>query len=247
MTEAREHHFGLKNARGQELACVLHGELGPRVVVGCHGMLSSKDSRKLVRLSRSLPPAGLPLLRFDFAGRGESQGSLYDLSISHEVEDLASVLDWLGTQGVQRVGLYGSSLGGAVALLAAARDERVIAIATIAALAHPELMGERNPDYEKAWLEQGALETHDGPIGRGFYDDALQHDVLSAVAILRCPLLVIHGTADTVVPCSDSHDIAATAREARLELIEGGDHELNQETVLRPLVREVTSFFAERV
>lgn len=247
MSGPREHHFRLKNPRGEELACVLHGELGPRVVVGCHGMLSSKDSRKLVRLSRALPEAGLPLLRFDFAGRGESQGSLYELSISREVEDLATVLDWLGTQGVERVGLYGSSLGGAVVLLAAARDERVKAIATVAALAHPRLMGERNPEYEKAWVENGVLETHDGPIGRGFYDDALQHEVVSAVAILRCPLLVVHGTADTVVPCSDSHDIAASAREARLELIEGGDHELNQETVLRPLVREVTSFFAERV
>jgi len=44
---------------------------------------------------------------------------------------------------VERFGVFGSSMGGAVALLAAARDGRVCAVATLAAVAHPALIVER--------------------------------------------------------------------------------------------------------
>ncbi len=50
------------------------------------------------------------------------------MSYSNEIEDLDAAINWLSKKGVQRVGLFGSSMGGAVALLTAARDERVVAV-----------------------------------------------------------------------------------------------------------------------
>lgn len=231
------------NARGERLAGRVHGALHTTAVISCHGMLSSKEGHKHVLLAHEISHAGLGFLRFDFAGCGESEGSLYDLSLSDRVADLDAALDYLARRGVERFGLFGSSLGGAVALLAAARDERVVAIATVAAVGHPALLIEANTYACNAFDTQGYVDTDDGPIGRGFLDDAREHNVIASVRVLRAPLLVFHGEDDRVVPSSDAHDIAVAARNVSLEMVAGVGHQFDNPGVLRPLVEQVVQFF----
>ncbi len=232
------------NRRGEKLVGILHGEPNGRAVVSCHGMLSGKDGVKHTRLAKELERHSLPLLRFDFAGRGESQGHVFDTSYSNAVEDLDAAINWLQTQGVTRVGLFGSSMGGAVALLAAARDERVVTIATLAAIGYPSAIADRYPEQARAFEERGFVESPAGRIGRGFMDDALQHDVVSAVSIVRVPILVMHGTEDAIVPQTDALDIASAAQNATLDLVDGGDHQFHDQQMLRPAMRRIADFLA---
>ncbi len=232
------------NRRGQTLAGVLHGVPDGRAVITCHGMLSHKDSDKHRLLCDKLAKRGIASLRFDFAGRGASEGRLFDLSYSHEVEDLEAAVAFLVERGVERFGLFGSSMGGAVALLAAARDERVVAVATLAAVGHPAAIAERYPREAEAWQRVGHIESEAGRIGRGFLDDAMQHDVLSATGVLRAPVLVLHGELDDVVPVADAHDIATAARNASLEIVPGADHRFSNPVHLRPALDRVARFLA---
>ena len=211
-------------------------------------MLSGKDGVKHTRLAAELDRHQVALLRFDFAGRGESEGSLFDMSYSNAVEDLDAAIDWLQRElGVTRVGLFGSSMGGAVALLTAARDERVVVIATLAAVGYPSAIADRYPEQVRAFETQGWCDSPSGRIGRGFLDDALQHDVVSAVSILRAPILVMHGTEDDVVPQTDALDIASAARDATLDLIDGGDHQFHNQQFLRPAMRRVAEFLVSKL
>lgn len=237
----------LTNCRGQKLVGVLHGQLDDRAVICCHGMLSGKDGAKHTRLADELTKRGIPTIRFDFAGRGESQGDLFDMTYSNEIEDVDAVIGWLGKRGVHRVGLFGSSMGGAVALLTAARDERVVVIATLAAVGYPSALEDRYPEEAKRFAETGYIETEHGRIGRTFYEDAMQHDVVAAVSILRAPILVMHGTEDTVVPQTDALDIASSARNATLDLIEGGDHQFHNPTFMRPAMKRIAEFLADHL
>ncbi len=230
------------NRRGEKLVGVLHGEPNGRAVVSCHGMLSGKDGVKHTRLADELARHGVSMLRFDFAGRGESEGSVFDLSYSNAIEDVDAAIDWLQKLGVTRVGLFGSSMGGAVALLTAARDERVVAVATLAAVGYPAAIADRYPEQARAFEEQGFVDSPAGRIGRGFMDDALAHDVVSAVAIVRAPILVMHGTEDAVVPQNDALDIASAARNATLDLVDGGDHQFHSQQMLRPAMRRIAEF-----
>jgi dienelactone hydrolase len=208
-------------------------------------MFSSKDGVKHLALAEALAAHGVAVLRFDFAGAGESEGSLYDLSYSARMQDLDAALTFLASRGVSRFGLFGSSMGGAVAYLAAARDERVVAIATVAAVGQPGRLAEARPDAVAAWHEQGYFDAPEGRISRAFLDDSLAHDVCSAVSILRASILVVHGEEDTVVPPSDAHDIASAARHARLELVPGADHEFSRPVHLRPMIQGVARFLAD--
>jgi pimeloyl-ACP methyl ester carboxylesterase len=235
------------NARGEQLVGVLHGGPGEAAVISCHGMLSNKDGTKHQLLAELLTERGLPVLRFDGAGRGESEGSLAELSYSHGREDVAAALAYLAVRGVGRFGLFGSSMGGALALLAASREERVVAVATLAAVAHPGDLDERHPELVRAWQTQGFVDTELGRIGRGYYDDASQHDVIAAVRVLRAPLLVLHGEEDDVVPVSDAHDIASAARDVTLEIVLGADHRFSKPVHLRPAMRAVADFLVAHV
>jgi alpha-beta hydrolase superfamily lysophospholipase len=230
------------NQRGQRLVGELHGTPNRVAAICCHGMLAYRGSTKHLMLAEMLAERGLATLRFDFAGRGESDGNLFDLSYSNNMEDLFAAIEFLAAGGVERLGLFGSSMGGAVALLAAAREERVVAVATLAAVARPELMAERHHVDVEQWRARGYLDTDEGRVGIGLYDDALSHDVCAAVAVLWAPILVLHGDCDTVVPPSDGHDIATAARNASLEMVLGADHTFSNPIHLRPAMRQVADF-----
>ena len=120
---------------------VLIGDLHrPRDVVGpalvlCHGMESTRGGTKQTAIVERFVPQGWTVLRFDFSFVGESGGRFEDLTISGEVDDALGALDFLAEFSPARRVLIGSSLGGAVALLAAAQaPELVDAVATIAAV-----------------------------------------------------------------------------------------------------------------
>ncbi len=234
-----------KNKRGQTLAGLLHGKLGRRCAISCHGMLSSKDGRKHELLADRMLSRGIPILRFDFAGRGDSEGSLFDMSYSNEKEDLFAAIEFLAAQGVEEFVVFGSSMGGAVALLAAAREERIVRVATLAAVGQPAEVEERYAADCAGWRRDGFIELDEGKLGVAFLEDALQHSVVSAVSILRAPIFVAHGTEDDIVPVSDAHDIASAARNASLHIVDGADHRFSNEVHLRPTLDNIADFLAE--
>lgn len=224
---------------------MLHGELTGRAVIACHGMFSNKDGRKHKALAAALAGFGMPLLRFDFAGVGASQGSIYNLSYTRRMADLDAAIGFLAERGVQCFGLFGSSMGGAVAYLQAARDERVVAVASVAAVGQTGHLADRQPDMVRSIEENGFAESPLGKVGPEFLEDSHAHDVPAAVAILRAPILVIHGELDTVVPPSDAHDIASAARQGSLEMVLGADHAFRQPEHLRPVIAKVARFLAD--
>lgn len=235
-----------KNARGQKLAAVVEGPAASEVgVICCHGMLSVKDGPKHSQIVSRLAEQGLRAMRFDFAGRGESEGDIYDLSYSNQIEDLRAAIAWMSEQGVNRLGVFGSSMGGSVALLTAPQETRVSAVATVAAVAYPKLLARRYPDDVANWKERGFIEIEGVQIGAQFIEDARRHDVIGAVVQAGVPLLVVHGLEDRVVPVSDADDIAAAAESVSMCLVEGADHRFSGKRQLKVLVDDVVDFFVE--
>ena len=237
--------LNFSNARGQRLAGVLHGPVQPLMAISCHGMFSNKEGNKHQVLAEALHGLGVSMLRFDFAGAGDSEGRLYDISYSRRMEDLDGAINALTAQGARFFAVFGSSLGGAVALLTAARDERIVGVATLAAIGHPADLLETQPEALANWKAAGYHDFAAGRVGHEFLEDSLTHDVVGAVGVLRAPILVVHGDQDQVVPCSDAHDIASAARRASLDMVLGADHNFSQAVHLRPAMRRIATFLAD--
>jgi pimeloyl-ACP methyl ester carboxylesterase len=195
---------------------------GGRVVVIVHGVTSHHDRPWLQVLAKALADAGIASLRFSFAGHGRSEGRYEDFTIDKEVTDLGSVLDAVAGRDVI---VAGHSMGALIAVLRAAADTRIRALVSLAGMvdlnafvrAHfGGLVPGRDVLFQKP----------ECPLTQGFLDSAAAvGDVRAHAARIEVPWLVVHGTADELVPFEESVEVSALAPgPTRLVALLGADH-----------------------
>jgi pimeloyl-ACP methyl ester carboxylesterase len=100
--------------------------------VFAHGWGSDKDSPRNRATAEALQALGFAVFLFDFTGHGESDGTPDDSTPAQQADDLGAALDTLeGFDEIDRgrLGVVGASSGAAAALLRAARDGRIRALA----------------------------------------------------------------------------------------------------------------------
>jgi len=108
-------------------------------ILSCHGFGGSSRGAGHPQLARALERAGYAVLRFDFRGCGESGGERGRIICEEEVEDVRNAVTFLQSRpavDADRVGLIGTSLGGAVVIYAAAVDARIKVCAATGAVAN---------------------------------------------------------------------------------------------------------------
>lgn len=227
-----QEQVSFSNGRGQSLKGVFHrparGECRSAAIL-CHGMESNKESDKIVALSRALAETGILALRFDFSYAGDSDGKFEDITYSGEVEDLRAAYDFVLRFPVDKIGILGSSMGGTVALLFAAREKRIAALATIAAPLHPERITEAFLSREEVerWRREGFLFYHGRRINVSLLEDLENIDVPKAVKQISCPVLIVHGDQDETVAVAEARELYSHIQgPKRLAILRGADHRL---------------------
>jgi uncharacterized protein len=96
-----------------------------------HGFGSNKDSGNVMAPVKVLNDLGYVTLRFDMRGCGKSEGEFGRIICLEQVEDTSSALTFLSRHpnvDPQRIGVIGTSFGGAVAVYAGGVDERLAAV-----------------------------------------------------------------------------------------------------------------------
>ncbi|MCL6635056.1 MAG: alpha/beta hydrolase [Peptococcaceae bacterium] len=220
------------NGRGLKLAGLMHA--GPEkdaVVVVCHGFTGSKEGGgRAVAMAEELGRLGYAALLFDFSGCGESEGDFADISLSGHIGDIRSSIDFCLKLGFRRVVTAGRSFGGTAALCQGGSDPRVGGVCTWAAPA--DLAGVFSGFRNRAMESGGDLVPLSGEAGtvhirKSFFSDLERHDVPRQAALLAPrPLLVVHGSADSVVPVENAQAIyGAAGRPKELRIIPGADHQ----------------------
>ena len=233
----------IRNRHGEKLDYTFHeGERESKniVVVG-HGVTGNKDRPFVVALGEGLAAAGIPALRFSFSGNGASEGKFTDSTISKEVEDLGAVLDALEGYTVCYVG---HSMGGAVGVLRASRDDRIQLLVSLAGMVHTKAFAQREfgnvtPDEGFMWAEP------DCPLSQAYMDDLTQIDtVVDLAPQINVPWLLVHGDEDDVVPIEHSRDIFAKANyQTQLITLQSASHVFSQEST--PVMVERVIVWAE--
>lgn len=98
-------------------------------IILCHGLGTNRAD--LLEIAAGLYQAGFNLFLMDFRGHGESAGRFTSFGW-REQRDLEGALAFLGGQPdipPRPYGIYGISMGASVAMMVAARDERLGAVA----------------------------------------------------------------------------------------------------------------------
>ncbi|MBO7747437.1 alpha/beta fold hydrolase [Paenibacillus sp. MWE-103] len=217
------------------------GNKYPLVIV-CHGFIGNRmgTDRLFVEAAERLTRSGYLVLRFDYGGCGESGGDYGGGGLDALIEQTRTVIDYASSLDLvdsERLILLGHSLGGAVAVLTAARDSRVKSLVLWAPVAHP-FMDIRNIIGTKAIEEienVGKTDYMHYQFTKRFADSLAQYQPLTELRGFGGDVLIVHGTADTVVPvdyCFLYQKMFWLRKEGNCdkEVILQGDHTFSSKT-----------------
>jgi dipeptidyl aminopeptidase/acylaminoacyl peptidase len=200
-------------------------------VLHVHGNAANIESH--VGFTEYLPAAGINVFIFDYRGYGQSEGSARRrgplIADSHAALDAVLARSDVNPS---RIGLYAQSLGGAIGLnLMAGR---------------PEIRAAVIESSFASWRDMAASAVGGDPpgaIGRLLAGVLIRddHRPLDAVARIDRPIMLVHGTADTVIPVSHSRRLAEAGPTTELVEIADGDHNTLRWT--NPEVEQLTVDF----
>ena len=174
-----------------------------------------------------LHAAGFAVLLVDARCHGQSDDASFT-SLPRFAEDIEAGLDWLHQQAhidTERLAVMGHSVGAGAALLCATRRPDVRAVVSLSAFAHPReimrsfLAEARIPYPVLGWYVMRHVQA---VIGARFDDIA----PLTSMARLRCPVLLVHGTDDKVVPFGNAQRLLAAGSPGQVQsLAVNGGHD----------------------
>jgi alpha-beta hydrolase superfamily lysophospholipase len=199
------------------------GEGPSPAVVVLHGAGSQKENH--VDFARAAINHGFVALTFDNRGHGESDGELSPRVVA-DVQRLARMVADHPAVDARRIALRGSSMGGLLALHAAAVSAEVAAVVAICPASEQMLLADirrvarGEPPPPGSALESMRVDA------AALVPWLEEHDVRHVVDLIGAtPLMLVHARGDEIVPWELSQELYDRAAEPkRLLLLEGGDH-----------------------
>ncbi len=220
------------------------------------GFKSDMKGTKAEALDRWAAAQGRACLRFDYSGHGESGGAFTDGTIGRWLEESLAVYRQFA-HGPQVV--IGSSMGGWLALLLAARLRETTGAAPICGMVliapavdfTEALMWRQFPDAIRreiedkgVWLRPSPYEEGGYPITRRLIEEGRKHLLLGGMIETGCPVHILQGVEDPDVPWRHAEQLLT--RFARddvvLTLIKDGDHRLSRPEDIERLIAAVKEF-----
>ncbi|TCZ80989.1 alpha/beta fold hydrolase [Paenibacillus albiflavus] len=219
------------------------------IIIICHGFIGTRIgvNRLFVKAARHLSSLGFKVLRFDYGGCGESTGDYGASGLDELIIQTRSVLDYaisLEHVDPDRVILLGHSLGGASALLTAARDSRVKKLVMWSAVAYPHhdlvnIVGRE----EYARLTSTSVLDHNGyGFTQRFFKSLASEQPLIQLRKYDGDVLVVHGTGDEVIPVDyaplyQNHFALRSTGSCELHLVQQADHTYSSQCSVNELLQ----------
>lgn len=207
-----------------------------RSILYLHGLGSSQDGAKARAFGERFVRRGFSFCSLDFRGHGESGGTLAETTLTRHLEDVRFARRFLAEKGVERIVLFGSSLGGLTALWSAALDPRgvdgVLAVAPAVDLRNALLERAGGPGEIDLWRTTGrrtfASDVGSGELGWCLVEDLDRYPTAELTRRLRVPALLFQGGRDASVSWESVGRFAAECERAdvRVVLFGRGDHRL---------------------
>lgn len=252
-----EEALTFRDPHGHRVAAILSRPDTPTttLVLLCHGFLSGKNSTTNTMLTRLLNERGLATFRFDFFGQGESEGPFEAITTTLAIQQTETALDLLTARGYDHIGLVGSSFGGLVAILTAARRRDLACLALKCPVVDfaEELRLTFGAEELARWQATDTIPNIMGGADRirlqyGFYDDCLQQIAYGPAEKITVPTLIVQGEQDECVPLHQSHRLyAALGGQKRLDLLPDADHQFTRGEDFSRMTRAISEWLVSHL
>ncbi len=211
--------------------------------VFCHPFAEEKlwAHRVFVGMARELARNGMPVLRFDYRGYGDSDGQFEDYTHADHVVDIRSAISELRARvpGIGQVGLLGLRYGASLAMLAAADDPAVGRLVlwdpvvdmeqylldqlrsnlTTQMVLYGKVVTKREELVER--IRAGEAVNIDGyDLRNPFYDQACAAPILETAARIGVPVQIVEIGRATQAPRADLKKLSETFTNAQHQRVE---------------------------
>lgn len=238
--------FILKTAEGIPLSCwLIRAPVRAKgTIISMHGVSECKIVG--IPMARALYDCGFNVLLYDSRRHGDSGGSFctYGFYEKHDPTMIINALESRADLYLGKIGLFGASMGAAVAIQTAAIDPRVAAV--VAESGFATLRGIFD-DYQKRMIKLPWHYLRNIVIKRSelmahFKANAVSP--LEAVRHVHAPLFILHGTADTLIRSAYSEQVYMNANPPKeLWLIKGARHDNMAEVGGKAYEERIVAFF----
>jgi pimeloyl-ACP methyl ester carboxylesterase len=221
-------------ANNLELAGILYHnpylKYQPAVIM-THGLGRNKDEDGLfVKVADALAGKDYAVLRYDCAGCGESRGRSEDVTRKSLAADLEAAIAYTENSfSESKLILIGKSLGAAVSALAYSDKVKAMIFYSPGILFSLRERYSQDAELMKELEEKGYFTRPrfhgEFKIGRALYNEEL--DWSRYAEKVECPVLIICGDRDNVIPLDRFYDTQKLFRNAEIKIISGADHDFN--------------------
>lgn len=236
--------FQIRNSSGDLIAGdlrVLNAPQPAATIIICHGSTAFKEWGPFPYFGTRFAEYGFLSVTFNFShnGIGANPRKFTEFekfsknTIGKELEDLRGVIDALrrGSLGNERfssgcIGVVGHSRGAAIALLGAAEDDRIRAVAAWAPVATVFRYTEHQ---REVWERQGYLPISlrstrtrlrfDRDVLRDLEANRDRYNLEGAMRRLKIPVLLVHGRADVSVRPEEAVRLHEASDRSRTDLL----------------------------
>jgi dipeptidyl aminopeptidase/acylaminoacyl peptidase len=225
------------------------------LVVMPHGGPEESDGPEFDWMAQAVASRGYAVLQPQFrgsAGRGwdfvKAGFGEWGRKMQSDLSDGVRYLAAKGTIDPKRVCIMGASYGGYAALAGVTLEHGVYRCAVaVAGVSDLQTMLEW-VRHRAAHSDNATMRYWERFMGAGAVDDPKLADIspLAHVANIDAPVLLIHGKDDTVVPISQSEDMADALKKAgktaRFVKLDGEDHWLSRSETRLQMLTEAVAF-----
>lgn len=229
---------------------------GP-TLIWCGGLKSDMEGSKAAHLHNWANARGQAFIRFDYYGHGESSGDFIEGTMSRWAEDISFVRETLCEGPVI---LIGSSMGGWASLLSAIDQPKnikgLVLINPAPDFTEKLTVAGWTEDQIKALENDGVVYEPSGyeepyAYSKALIEDGRARQILDKPISLTCPIRILQGHEDAVVPWAYSQRLmeVLTSEDVTYTLVAGGDHSLSRESDLKLIdiaILSITSVTSRR-
>lgn len=247
----------------------IQNNIAKPVVIFAHGFKGYKDWGCWNLIAEEFARQNVFFVKFNFSHNGGTVEQPIDFpdleafgnnNYIKELDDLQAVIDWVvSEESIQpeidssNITLIGHSRGGGIVSIKASEDSRVTKIITWAGVSDFE---DRYPKGAllDSWRKKGVSYIENSrtkqqmPLYYQFYENFKQNKdrlhIKSAIAKLKIPHLIIHGTNDTTVKLKEAENLNSWNPLSEIYIVQEGNHTFNsshpcKETQLNKHLQEV--------
>ena len=228
------------------------------VVIISHGFQSNKENKLYVELQNELNKAGIGTLRYDYYGHGPlyCKGLPYtvtkDVTLSKSADSLKAAIALVRSKGDYNLGLMGSSFGGLISLIAASQDSDIKALALKSPVTEPIEFWKHRLGNERIakWKQEGVMHYNEYgenfELDYSFWEDLNTYNTLEMAKNITCPVLIVHGGNDSVVPIRQSYDLARIVN-TQVRVVKGANHDYVDPSQYNKMKNLITDFLIEKL